>query len=509
MISHFSGSNQSGYDLTFGTGGGTASITDPLKPRMNSATADCSGSKVYVSFNKKVQCKTLSTDGSQFQLSPSLANITSAVGVNCSSSFDMDSVVLTLDRPLPPGDYSLVAQNGNNNNALLDNCNNNVDSSITFTILPLAPTPMDSLSPVLCAPDLLRLVFKKPMLCSSVAADGTDFVVNGSYPVSVVTAYGDSCVAGLSTIIKVKLNKPIQNAGNFSITLQKGSDGNTLFDECSQETPAGSFINFVTTDTVSAAFTYSVNLGCVWDTLFYAHDGRNGVNAWNWTFDTDGVSNARDSFFTFTDYGTKHIQLNVNNGVCSDTASTDILLDNQLISRFTVLPSSQLCPEDVAQFTDSSIGKIISWYWIFGDGTTSTQQDPPPKQYPAPFTKDGKVYPSALIVKNNIGCFDTSQTNIKVFYSCYIAVPSAFTPNGDGLNDYLYPLNAYKADNLEFRVYNRWGQMVFETKDWTKKWDGKINGNPQAAGTYVWLLRYNDHDTGKFIELKGTTVLIR
>ena len=85
------------------------------------------------------------------------------------------------------------------------------------------------------------------------------------------------------------------------------------------------------------------------------------------------------------------------------------------------------------------------------------------------------VYPAALIVKNNIGCFDTAQTNIKVFYNCYIAVPSAFTPNGDGLNDYLYPLNAYKADNLEFRVYNRWGQLVFETKDWTKKmgWNNK------------------------------------
>ena len=98
---------------------------------------------------------------------------------------------------------------------------------------------------------------------------------------------------------------------------------------------------------------------------------------------------------------------------------------------------------------------------------------------------------------------------IKVLYNCYIAVPSAFTPNGDGLNDYLYPLNAYKADNLEFRVFNRWGQLVFETKDWTKKWDGKITGNPQAPGTYVWMLRYINRDTGKLFSEKGTTVLIR
>ena len=55
----------------------------------------------------------------------------------------------------------------------------------------------------------------------------------------------------------------------------------------------------------------------------------------------------------------------------------------------------------------------------------------------------------------------------------YIAGPSAFTPNNDGLNDYLYPLNAYKATNLLFKVYNRFGKLVFETKDCTKKMEWK------------------------------------
>jgi gliding motility-associated-like protein len=87
-------------------------------------------------------------------------------------------------------------------------------------------------------------------------------------------------------------------------------------------------------------------------------------------------------------------------------------------------------------------------------------------------------------------------------------VPTAFTPNGDGLNDYLYPLNAYKATNLSFKVFNRAGQVVFETKDWTVKWDGTIKGVKQASGIYVWMLDYNDA-TGKRISLKGTTLLIR
>ncbi|HXB34879.1 MAG TPA: gliding motility-associated C-terminal domain-containing protein, partial [Puia sp.] len=87
--------------------------------------------------------------------------------------------------------------------------------------------------------------------------------------------------------------------------------------------------------------------------------------------------------------------------------------------------------------------------------------------------------------------------------------PGAFTPNGDGVNDYLYPLNALKAVDLQFRVYNRWGQLVFETTNWLNKWDGTTGGRPQAAGVYVWTLSYIDGDTGKRIFQKGTSMLIR
>lgn len=114
-----------------------------------------------------------------------------------------------------------------------------------------------------------------------------------------------------------------------------------------------------------------------------------------------------------------------------------------------------------------------------------------------------------LVVGNQNGCYDTAMQIVTKLRSCYITVPSGFTPNGDGKNDYLYPLNAYKARNLKFKVFNRYGQLVFETTDWTKKWDGTINGRAQDTGTYVWMLQYIDTDTGKTHFQKGTTVLIR
>jgi gliding motility-associated-like protein len=508
LVSHFT-QTQSGYGLSFG--GGSAVITDTTKPAMQTITTKCDAQTVYLKLNKKMKCGSLAADGSDFAISPANAKTKSAMAAACSSGFDMDSVIINLDKTLPPGTYSLIIRKGSDANTLLDVCDNDIPEfdSVPFTVLTLEPTPMDSLSAIACAPDTLQLVFKNGIRCSSVAADGSDFIVQGSAPVSVARAFGVACDNGISNAIKVVLNKPIETDGTYNIILKRGSDGNTLLDECTQETPAGSAIAFKAADTVSADFSYRVGLGCVYDTLLYAHDGRDHVNQWSWTFDADGVSTAEDSIFLFKDYGAKHIQLSASNGVCSDSASADILLDNQLAARFVMAPSTTLCPEDAAVYTDSSIGKIVSWYWVFGDGTTSIMQNPPPKKYDAVSERDGRYYPVALIVKNDINCFDTSQIRIRVLYNCYIDVPTAFTPNGDGLNDYLYPLNAYKAQGLEFRIYNRYGQMVFETTDWTKKWDGKINGKPQASGTYVWMLNYTNQETGKEIFLKGTSVLIR
>src|SRR4030095_11509525 len=90
----------------------------------------------------------------------------------------------------------------------------------------------------------------------------------------------------------------------------------------------------------------------------------------------------------------------------------------------------------------------------------------------------------------------------------YISVPNAFTPNGDGRNDWLYPLNIYHVTDFEFRVYNRLGQLVFETRDPAKKWDGTINGRLQGTGTYIWMLNYTD-ESGNKSSSRGSTVLIR
>ncbi len=437
---------------------------------------------------------------------PTVAAITGATGNDCSNGFDMDTVIFSLNKALAPGNYNVTIKNGSDSNTLLDVCGRNIPpgENVPLIVTPLQPTPFDSISPVGCAPQSLKLVFKKGIECSSIADDGSNFIVTGPSPVSVINALGN-CSSGLTNTIIVKLSGAIVNKGTYQIMLVPGSDGSTLVDECGQTTPAGSILNFVTVDTVSADFTYTTLKGCTVDSVVFSQDGGNGINQWLWNFADGGASILQDPTAYFTVFGNKQIKLIVSNGVCSDSVTKTINLDNTLKAAFET--NNQLCPEDTAIFINNSLGSITNYYWDFGDGSTSMAETPAPVHFP--ILSAEKIYTVMLTVKNAEGCSDTALSKINVLKSCYIAVPNAFTPNGDGLNDYLYPLNAYKAADLEFSVYNRLGQRVFYTTDWTKKWDGTINGNPQDTGVYVWLLKYTNRDTGKKVFQRGSTVLIR
>jgi len=192
---------------------------------------------------------------------------------------------------------------------------------------------------------------------------------------------------------------------------------------------------------------------------------------------------------------------------CSNTDSVKIRFLNNVVVKAIISGPDFICfPSDTASFSNKSSGEIAHSLWNFDNGQSSISADPPPQVYTVDINRSD--YSVRLAVADSAGCTDTAYHVMKVESNCYIAVPTAFTPNGDGLNDYLYPLNAYKATNLTFRVFNRLGQLVFETRDWTKKWDGNVNGDPQPLGVYVWMLNYIDGNK-KAVSLKGSTMLIR
>jgi gliding motility-associated-like protein len=112
-------------------------------------------------------------------------------------------------------------------------------------------------------------------------------------------------------------------------------------------------------------------------------------------------------------------------------------------------------------------------------------------------------------VSDEQNCFDSAFITVKIFRTNpQIFVPTAFTPNDDGVNDLFRPIGVGIKDIEYFRVYNRWGQLVFSTTINGKGWDGKIGGKPQNTNVFVWLVKGIDY-LGKPFFRKGTVTLIR
>jgi gliding motility-associated-like protein len=505
LLSHFTTlrPGDKGYKLSFG--GGTAVITDTTQPHLKTIEANCGGDVLRVKLNKNIKCSSIAQDGSDFTFNSPDVTITGISGINCGVKFDTDSLILQLSKPLAPGTYTLGINKGGDGNTLLDYCDNAVPltDALQIIITPKQPTPMDSMVPVTCAPEQVRLIFQKPIRCASLAPDGSDFAVSGTYPVQVVAVEG-TCTDDLAKEILVTLNAPLKQTGSFRLMLQRGTDGNTLVDECGLETPAGSSLSFSVKDTVNATFTYTVKYGCERDTIAVFHNGANSVTSWKWDLDDQKRSTTQSAQGIYTVFEEKILTLVVSNGFCSDSASQAVMLDNFLNVDFTAFEDN--CPNEPVTFTGSAQGKVKTHFWEFGDGGTAKTQITP---YTFRVPDRQRTYQVKYTVTDSFGCQKAMAKPITIYPSCFIAVPTAFTPNGDGLNDFLAPLNAIKATNLEFRVYNRWGQLLYAATDWKQGWNGTFKGQPQPTATYVWMLRYTHRETGNKLEQKGTVVLIR
>jgi gliding motility-associated-like protein len=156
---------------------------------------------------------------------------------------------------------------------------------------------------------------------------------------------------------------------------------------------------------------------------------------------------------------------------------------------------------DVISFTDHSSPSttIASWYWNFGDTLLSIQQNPTHS-----YQTQGD-YNVVLVVTDEWGCKDTAKKDISI--NLLPQIPTAFTPNGDGANDLLY-VRGGPFEKMHFRVYNDWGQLVFETNDQKVGWNGTMSGVEQPMGVYVWVLdvetfnKKTIHKTGDITLLK-------
>jgi gliding motility-associated-like protein len=170
-------------------------------------------------------------------------------------------------------------------------------------------------------------------------------------------------------------------------------------------------------------------------------------------------------------------------------------------------PLSVNALDPTIQFSNSS-QNAISYMWQMGDGNIS-YDDNPTYTYPM----EGADYNVLMTAYNEVGCFDTASVSIHVYEDLIYYVPNTFTPNDDEKNQTFYPVlsQGMKKSYVEFYIYNRWGDLVFESRDPKFGWDGTFGPGASdcPVGTYTWKLKLETLQTQEIKEFRGHVNLIR
>jgi gliding motility-associated-like protein len=160
-----------------------------------------------------------------------------------------------------------------------------------------------------------------------------------------------------------------------------------------------------------------------------------------------------------------------------------------------------LCGSGVVQFTDSSTN-ANTWYWDFGDGHTSTVQDPANI-----YATAGQYIVTLTVSPSPFGCATTLQVPVDLPAFSELYIPTAFSPNGDGYNDVYYVFGSCITE-MTFTIFDRWGEKVFETSEPAIGWDGKYKGQLENAGVFMYSFD-GTLTTGEKITKKGNITLMR
>jgi gliding motility-associated-like protein len=143
--------------------------------------------------------------------------------------------------------------------------------------------------------------------------------------------------------------------------------------------------------------------------------------------------------------------------------------------------------------------------WTWDDGTTEPF-DPAtnPKHL---YNGDKDKYHIRLKVFNSGGCTDSADAWVCYRDTIVYFVPTAFSPNGDGLND-VFDVSANGMREFELSIFNRWGEVMFRTNQIGKGWDGTYGGKPCMEGMYAWRIKYKGRKTA-WRQDKGNILLMR
>jgi len=262
-------------------------------------------------------------------------------------------------------------------------------------------------------------------------------------------------------------------------------------------------LEITVTDIPTANFSADILSGCSPLTVNFTNLSSGGPfgNECVWDFG-DGTSSSGCASIqhVYTQSGLFTVTLTVTNlGGCSDSITfTDYIeVISSPIASFYSTNSALNTYDSETQFINTSTN-ASSYIWNFGDGSGNETIENPYHTFP---NENGTTYTIMLVANNGQGCSDTTYLTIPVNEVLIYWVPNAFTPDGDAFNQTFQPVftSGYDPFDYTFLIFNRWGEVIFESHDDKIGWDGTygINGRSVQDGVYTWKIEFKETMTDK------------
>jgi gliding motility-associated-like protein len=352
----------------------------------------------------------------------------------------------------------------------------------------------------------------------------TNACVQGDSAFGTVTVINDSVHANFElnvlhdcdSLLQVNLVNTSRGAVQFSWTLGDGTNSATQDENHSYTAPGTYTITLIASDTsscypvdtISKKVTllpnvtgdFTVNETCYGHAIQFTNLSNPALQ-FAWNFGDSGTSNQFSPAHVYGSPGGYIAQLIIiDSSTCNvaDTVAHPVQVAYDPVANFSVV-SDTVNYETPIGFTNSST-YYNQLQWNFGDSTGSEEANPVHT-----YEKIGWI--KVCLTATNAFCSDSICRDIYVAFKPLIGVPNAFSPNGDGINDIVF-VEGKGIVQLVFRIYNRWGEKVFESHDQTFGWDGYYKGVLQEVDAYGYTVEAT-FINGETVNLKGNITLLR
>jgi gliding motility-associated-like protein len=288
-------------------------------------------------------------------------------------------------------------------------------------------------------------------------------------------------------------------AGNYSVLVT---------DAQGCETP----LNFtvIQPSPIIAYFNPSVTFGCAPLAVTFTNGSSGPYTNSLWDFGNATSATTQNGITTFTQPGCYDISLIASNAAgCADTMAMDSLVCVVSGPDASFVATTQGIDYYTGQLelVNTSDGALTGYQWTFGDGSPNSILENPIHYYP---DQQAGSYLVTLSIVDTNGCVDTASYEFSLVEILSVYIPNTITINGDNLNESFLPVfsNVDIMKSYQMEIYNRWGQLVWETDIVSEGWNGRYKDNKDVQlGTYTWKIKYTDNLSVSRIIVGHVTIL--